>query len=108
MINAGLPIVRALYILSEQTENPKLREVVVLVRKDVEAGLALSEALDKHPKVFGKLYVEMVRAGEIGGILDEVLLRVAAQLEGDQALRRKVKSAMTYPKIGSASCRERV
>jgi type IV pilus assembly protein PilC len=99
MINAGLPIVRALYILSEQTENPKLREVVVLVRKDVEAGLALSEALDKHPKVFSRLYVEMVRAGEIGGILDEVLLRVATQLEGDQALRRKVTSAMTYPTV---------
>jgi type IV pilus assembly protein PilC len=99
MINAGLPIVRALFILSEQTDNPKLKEVVVHVRKDVEAGLALSEALEKHPKVFTKLYVEMVRAGEIGGILDEVLLRVAAQLEGDQELRRKVKSAMTYPTV---------
>ncbi len=99
MINAGLPIVRALYVLSEQTDNPKLKEVVVLVRKDVEAGLALSEALEKHPKVFSKLYVEMVRAGEIGGILDGVLLRIAAQLEGDQELRRKVKSAMTYPTV---------
>src|ERR671917_1906133 len=69
MINAGLPIVRALYVLSEQTENPKLREVVVLVRKDVEAGLALSAALEKHPKVFNKLYTEMVRAGETRGIL---------------------------------------
>src|SRR5215217_1537280 len=86
MINAGLPIVRALYVLSEQTENQKLKDVVVQVRKDVEAGLALSEALAKHPKVFGRLYVEMVRAGEIGGILD-------------QELRRKVKSAMTYPVI---------
>jgi len=99
MINAGLPIVRALYVLSEQTENPKLKDVVVLVRKDVEAGLALSEALAKHPEVFGRLYVEMVRAGEIGGILDGVLLRVADQLEKDQELRRKVKSAMTYPTI---------
>jgi type IV pilus assembly protein PilC len=99
MINAGLPIVRALYVLSEQTGNPKLNEVIVAVRKDVEAGLALSEALDKHPKVFGRLYTEMVRAGEVGGILDEVLLRVADQLEKDQELRRKVKSAMTYPII---------
>jgi len=99
MINAGLPIVRALYVLSEQTENQKLKEVVVQVRKDVEAGLALSEALEKHPKVFSRLYVEMVRAGEIGGMLDEVLLRVAHQLEGDQELRRKVKSAMTYPVV---------
>jgi type IV pilus assembly protein PilC len=99
MINAGLPIVRALYVLSEQTENQKLKEVVVQVRKDVEAGLALSEALEKHPKVFSRLYVEMVRAGEIGGMLDTVLLRVADQLEGDQDLRRKVKSAMIYPLV---------
>ena len=66
MINAGLPIVRALYVLSEQTGNPKLQEVVTAVRNDVEAGLALSEALEKHPKVFNRLYVEMVRAGETG------------------------------------------
>ena len=97
MINAGLPIVRALYILSEQTDNKKLKETLDDVRKDVEAGLAISEALEKHPKVFNKLYTEMVRAGEIGGILDEVLLRIAAQLEKDQDLRRKIKSAMTYP-----------
>src|ERR671916_1706553 len=97
MINAGLPIVRALYILSEQTENPKLVDVVVAVRKDVEAGLSLSESLEKHPEVFSRLYVEMVKAGEIGGILDGVLLRVADQLERDQDLRRKIRSAMTYP-----------
>src|SRR5215211_766078 len=97
MINAGLPIVRALYVLSEQTENPKLKDVVVAVRKDVEAGSSLSEALEKHPKVFSRLYTEMVKAGEIGGILDGVLLRVADQLERDQDLRRKVRSAMTYP-----------
>jgi type IV pilus assembly protein PilC len=99
MINAGLPIVRALYVLSEQTDNKKLKETVDDVRKQVEAGLALSEALEKHPKVFSRLYVEMVRAGEIGGILDDVLLRVASQLEKDQDLRRKVKSAMTYPTV---------
>jgi type IV pilus assembly protein PilC len=99
MINAGLPIVRALYVLSEQTDNKKLKDVLDDVRKEVEAGLALSEALEKHPKVFTKLYVEMVRAGEIGGILDDVLLRVAFQLEKDQDLRRKVKSAMTYPTV---------
>src|SRR5215218_9869391 len=99
MINAGLPIVRALYILSEQTENPKLKDVVVAVRKDVEAGSSLSEALEQHPKVFSRLYTEMVKAGETGGILDGVLLRIADQLERDQDLRRKVKSAMTYPVI---------
>lgn len=97
MINAGLPIVRALYVLSEQTSNKKLKETLDDVRKEVEAGLALSEALEKHPKVFSRLYTEMVRAGEIGGILDDVLLRVAGQLEKDQELRRQVKSAMTYP-----------
>jgi type IV pilus assembly protein PilC len=99
MINAGLPIVRALYVLSAQTDNKKLKDTVDAVRKDVETGLALSEALDKHPKVFSRLYVEMVRAGEVGGILDGVLLRIADQLENDQELRLKVKSAMTYPVI---------
>src|SRR5215213_7485225 len=97
MINAGLPIVRALYVLSEQTENPKLKDVVVAMRKDVEAGLSLSEALETHPEVFSRLYTEMVKAGEVGGILDGVLLRLADQLERDQDLRRKVRSAMTYP-----------
>jgi type IV pilus assembly protein PilC len=89
MINAGLPIVRALYVLSEQTQNPKL--------KDVEAGSSLSQVLEKQPEVFSRLYVEMVKAGEIGGILDGVLLRLADQLERDQDLRRKIRSAMTYP-----------
>src|ERR671911_214118 len=97
MINAGLPIVRALYVLSEQTENPKLKDVVVEVRKDVEAGSSLSESLEKHPDVFSRLYVEMVKAGEVGGILDGVLLRLADQLERDQDLRRKIRSALTYP-----------
>jgi type IV pilus assembly protein PilC len=89
MINSGLPIVRALYVLSEQTQNPKL--------KDVEAGSSLSQVLEKQPEVFSRLYVEMVKAGEIGGILDGVLLRLADQLERDQDLRRKIRSAMTYP-----------
>jgi type IV pilus assembly protein PilC len=99
LINAGLPIVRSLYILSEQTGNQQLKDVVVQVRKDVEAGLSLSEALEKNPEVFSRLYVEMVKAGEIGGMLDGVLLRVADQLERDQELRRKVKTAMAYPSI---------
>jgi type IV pilus assembly protein PilC len=97
MINAGLPIVRALYVLSEQTQNPKLKDVVVAVRKDVEASSSLSQVLEKQPEVFSRLYVEMVKAGEIGGILDGVLLRMADQLERDQDLRRKIRSAMTYP-----------
>jgi type IV pilus assembly protein PilC len=97
LINAGMPIVRALYVLSEQTQNDKFKEVIDSVRGDVEAGLSLSEALEKHPKVFSRLYVEMVRAGEIGGMLDGVLLRIADQLEKEADLRRKVKSAMAYP-----------
>jgi type IV pilus assembly protein PilC len=97
LINAGLPIVRAFYVLSEQTEKKKLKETIDAVREDVEAGSTLSEALEKHPKVFNRLYVEMVRAGEIGGMLDGVLLRIADQLEKEADLRRKVKSAMIYP-----------
>jgi type IV pilus assembly protein PilC len=97
LINAGLPIVRALYVISEQTENKKLRDTIDAVRGDVEAGLSLSEALEKHPKIFNRLYVEMVKAGEIGGMLDGVLLRIADQLEKEAELRRKVKSAMIYP-----------
>jgi type IV pilus assembly protein PilC len=97
MINSGLSMLRALSVLEEQTENPKLAKVLTQVRGDVEAGIALSDALEKHPKVFSPLYVNMVRAGEIGGILDEVLNRLASQLEKDDAIRRAVKSAMTYP-----------
>jgi type IV pilus assembly protein PilC len=99
LINAGMPIVRALNVLSEQTENLKLKDVVVALRKDVEAGMSLSEALEKHPEVFSRLYVEMVKAGEVGGILDGVLLRLADQLERDQDLRRKIRSALTYPTV---------
>ena len=97
LINAGLPIVRALYVLSEQTEKKKLKDTIDAVRGDVEAGSSLSEALEQHPKVFNRLYVEMVKAGEIGGMLDGVLLRIADQLEKEAELRRKVKSAMIYP-----------
>jgi type IV pilus assembly protein PilC len=97
LINAGLPIVRALYVTSEQTEKKKLKDTIDAVRGDVEAGSSLSEALEKHPKVFNRLYVEMVRAGEVGGMLDGVLLRIADQLEKEADLKRKVKSAMIYP-----------
>ena len=97
MINSGLSMLRALSVLEEQTENKKLADVLGQVRADVEAGIALSDALEKHPKVFSPLYVNMVRAGEIGGILDEVLNRLATQLEKDDSIRRAVKSAMVYP-----------
>ena len=97
MINAGLSMLRALSVLEEQTENKKLATVLGQVRGDVEAGIALSDALEKHPKVFSPLYINMVRAGEIGGILDEVLNRLATQLEKDDSILRAVKSAMVYP-----------
>lgn len=97
MINSGLALLRALYILENQTQNPKFKTIISKVRVDVESGNALSDALEKHPKVFGRLYVSMVRAGEAGGILDETLLRVATQLEAEDSLKRTVKSAMVYP-----------
>src|SRR5918996_1395357 len=85
--------------IEAQTESDKLREVWIAVRKDVEAGLALSDALKKHPDVFNELYVAMVQAGETGGILDQTLVRVATQLEKDAALKRQIKAAMIYPSL---------
>ena len=97
MVSSGMTILRALYVLESQTENKALTEVLVGIRKDVEAGLPLSDAMERHPKVFNPLYVAMTRAGETGGILESSLVRVADQLESDAALRRQVKSAMVYP-----------
>ncbi|MBI4729877.1 MAG: type II secretion system F family protein [Acidobacteria bacterium] len=97
MINSGLSLLRALNILAEQTENRKLAKVIDEVRQDIERGQSLSQGLAKHPKVFSRLYVAMVKAGETGGVLDGALLRLAETLEKEVALRQKVKSAMTYP-----------
>jgi type IV pilus assembly protein PilC len=97
MITSGMSILRALYVLEEQSENKFLRETLVAVRKDVEAGLSLSDAFARHPKVFSTLFVSMARAGEIGGVLEGSLLRVADQLEHDNAMRKQVRSAMVYP-----------
>jgi type IV pilus assembly protein PilC len=94
-----MSLLRSLYVIEEQTENNKLREIFVDVRKDVEAGLSLSDSLRKHPDMFNDLYVAMVAAGETGGILDNTLLRVADQLEKDAALRRQIKAAMMYPSL---------
>jgi len=99
MVASGMTLLRALYVLEEQTDSKPLREAVVGVRKDVEAGLLFSAALARHPKVFNPLYVAMVASGETGGRLDEALIRVADQLEKDDALRRQVKSAMIYPTV---------
>ena len=99
MVNSGLPILKALNILSEQTESKELSKVVTEVRLDVERGSALSVAMSKHPKAFNNLYVSMVRAGETGGVLDSVLLRLADNIEREVELRQRVKSAMTYPVV---------
>ncbi len=97
MINAGLSLTKCLTILGGQTDNTYLRNVINQLAKDVEAGQSLSDALAKHPKVFPPIFVNMVRAGETGGVLDEVLNRIADHFEQEQALKGKIKSAMTYP-----------
>jgi type IV pilus assembly protein PilC len=99
MISSGLSILRALYVLEEQTESKFLKETIVQVRKDVEAGRSLSSAMEAHPKVFNQLFVAMTRAGEAGGLLEESLRRVADQLEKDASLRRQIRSAMIYPTL---------
>jgi type IV pilus assembly protein PilC len=99
MINAGLPLVQSLNILAQQTENKTLREVTKAVVYDVESGNTLADAFSKHPKAFSALYVNMVAAGEAGGILDTILLRLSTFLEKNDALVRKVKGAMVYPGV---------
>jgi type IV pilus assembly protein PilC len=97
MVSSGMSLLRALYVLEEQSSSDKLREALVQIRKDVEAGISLSDALRRHPDIFNDLYIAMVEAGELGGILESTLHRVADQLEKDDSLRRQVKSAMMYP-----------
>src|SRR5918999_4982438 len=99
MINSGLSLLRSLTILGEQTSNRRLGEVILQVRAEIEQGTSLSAALAKHPKVFNRLYVSMVRAGEIGGFLDQVLVKVAETFEKEVELRGKIRSAMTYPVV---------
>src|SRR5512133_1522591 len=99
MINAGLPLVQALDILAKQSENKVLQEVTRAVVFDVESGHTVADALGKHPKAFNDLYVNMVAAGEAGGILDTILMRLATFMEKNDALVRKVKGAMIYPGV---------
>jgi type IV pilus assembly protein PilC len=99
MINAGLSLLRSLSVLEEQTQSKPLAKVIGEVRRDVERGVGLSAALEKHPKAFSNLYTSMVRAGEAGGVLDDTLLRLANTLENQVALRSKIKSAMAYPVV---------
>jgi len=99
MISASLSLIRALSILADQTENKALAKVIAQLRADVEVGSSFSDALSAHPAVFPPLMINMVKAGEVGGFLDEVLISVADNLEKDVALRGKIKSAMTYPVV---------
>ena len=99
MINSGLPLVQSLDILAEQTENAAFAKVLREVLYDVESGHTLASAMGKHPKVFTELFVNMVSAGEAGGILDTILLRLATFLEKNDALIRKIKGAMVYPSV---------
>src|ERR687895_1437623 len=99
MINAGLPLVQSLNILAQQTENKALRDVTKAVVYDVESGNTLADAFSKHPKAFSDLYVNMVAAGEAGGILDTILMRLATFMEKNDALIRKGKGAAIYPAV---------
>jgi type IV pilus assembly protein PilC len=99
MVNSGLPILRALSILADQTESKELAKVLVQARTDVEQGSSLSAAMGKHPKAFSNTFIAMVKAGETGGVLDDVLLQLADQIEKEVSLRRQIKSAMTYPVV---------
>ncbi|MDD5628256.1 MAG: type II secretion system F family protein [Elusimicrobia bacterium] len=104
LVGAGVPIVQSLAILENQAENPAFKEVLVTVRSDIESGLSISDALKKHPDAFPELYSSMIKAGELGGILDTILERLTAYLESNEALKAKVKSAMMYPIIVLSIC----
>lgn len=99
MIDAGLPLVQCLDILATQTDNPSMRETLVKVKGKVEQGATFADALKDHPKVFDELYVQLVAAGEIGGILDTILNRLAGYIEKNQKLKGRIKGAMTYPTV---------
>lgn len=97
MVNAGLTLVNSLNILTEQVENKALANNIKVVKSDIEAGSTLADAMAKFPQVFSELYISMIRAGEIGGVLDDILNKIADLMEKDFALRQKIKSAMSYP-----------
>jgi type IV pilus assembly protein PilC len=99
MIDAGLPLVQALDIIGTQNENPAFRKVLLGVKAKVESGSTFADALGEHPKVFDELFVQLVRAGEIGGILDTILQRLGAYIEKNEKLKRRVRGAMVYPAI---------
>lgn len=99
MVSAGVPLTRAISTMQMQTDNKYFKTVIGGIMKDVESGIPLADAFSKYPNVFSEVYVNMVRAGEAGGILDEILKRLASQVEQDSSMRKKIKSAMTYPVV---------
>jgi type II secretory pathway component PulF len=103
LVSGGIPFIQSLATLERQTESPRLKTVIAEVRRDVEGGLSFSDALAKHPRIFTKLYVSMVRAGETAGILDDILERLALLSEHDADTRARVKAAVRYPVIVLAS-----
>lgn len=99
MISAGVPLTRSLSTMQSQTESKYFKEVLGAVTKDVEGGMALGDSFSKYPNVFSEVYINMVKAGEAGGILDDILKRLAGQVEQDASMRKKIKSAMMYPMV---------
>lgn len=99
MVSAGVPLTRSLSTLQEQTDNKYFKTVIGSITKDVEGGMTIGESMAKFPNVFSDVYVNMVKAGEAGGILDEILKRLASQVEQEASMRKKIKSAMTYPVV---------
>ena len=99
MVGAGVPLLRSLTSLEEHAESPALKKALVLIIQDVENGTGISDALEKHPSIFDDVYVNMVRAGEAAGILDDILKRLALQQEKSSSIRKKIKSAMAYPMV---------
>ncbi len=99
LVSAGVPIVQGLNILCEQIVSPLFRQIIGAIRTDIESGIAIADAMKKHPKAFSELYVSMIRAGETGGVLDAILERLSAYLEASEDLKGKVKGAMVYPLV---------
>ena len=99
MVSAGVPLPRSLQTLEDQAENKYFKSVIANINKDVESGVSLGDAFGKYPSVFSEIYVNMVKAGEAGGILDSILKRLASQIEKDATIRKKIKGAMTYPVV---------
>ena len=104
LIGAGVPIVQGLSILESQAQNPAFKKIIAAVRTDIEGGLSITDAMKKHPGAFPELYTSMVKAGELGGILDTILERLTSYLENSEALKAKVKSAMMYPAVVLSIC----